>query len=355
MERGAWLIVSSPFLNLQVAKVLLVVGLGFLYTLSTVSFTVLFLRTAQGTAIKSSASSLKSTGPAAASSKPYSDDTMSFLMKGTVISAAASIAASRTGNDYAIPLRTIFHMIATCATFVWGARLPASFTKVVHPLITSTALTLGIVRLTGLATGASFLDVLKTYKVGSLDLMKAGAGDLLLFLLGPTVVSFSVAMYGRRKLLKENFPFILTAILVSSVGGLFGTAAFVRAIKLGGSGGGIIRLSVLSRNVTTALSMAIAGILGGDMSICAVVVVLTGVLGATFGRTLLNAFGIFDPVARGLGIGSAAQGLGVASLVPEPDAFPFAAISLVLTAISATVLVSIPAVKESLVSLAIGA
>jgi hypothetical protein len=46
--------------------------------------------------------------------------------------------------------------------------------------------------------------------------------------------------------------------------------------------------------------------------------------------------------------------LGVASLAGEPDAFPFAAMSMVLNAIAATVLVSIPAVKTALVELASG-
>jgi putative effector of murein hydrolase len=83
-------------------------------------------------------------------------------------------------------------------------------------------------------------------------------------------------------------------------------------------------------------------------------VVMTGILGATYGKTMLDAFGIVDPVCRGLGIGGSSQGLGVASLSSEPEAFPFAAISMVLTAMFATTLVSFPAVRDSLISLATG-
>jgi putative effector of murein hydrolase len=50
-------------------------------------------------------------------------------------------------------------------------------------------------------------------------------------------------------------------------------------------------------------------------------------------------------------MGAAGQGLGVAAMMPEKDAFPFAAINMVLTAICASTLVSIPAVKESLVKI----
>jgi len=64
--------------------------------------------------------------------------------------------------------------------------------------------------------------------------------------------------------------------------------------------------------------------------------------------------GIKDPVSRGIGIGASAQGLGVASMSNEKEAFPFAAISMVLTAVVATTMVSIPAVKESIINLATG-
>jgi putative effector of murein hydrolase len=145
-------------------------------------------------------------------------------------------------------------------------------------------------------------------------------------------------------------------MLVSSVGGAFGTAFFVRLLQIGGRGGGkLVRLSLIARNVTTALAMAITTVLGGDISIAASVVVLSGILGATYGRSILDAMGVKDPIARGLGIGGSAQGLGVASLVSEPDAFPFAAISMVLTAVCFTTLVSIPAVKDELIRIATGA
>ena len=68
----------------------------------------------------------------------------------------------------------------------------------------------------------------------------------------------------------------------------------------------------------------------------------------------MDAFGIKDAVARGLGIGAAAHGLGTAAFANEKDAFPFAAIAMALTASACTILVSIPAVKKSVVTLALG-
>jgi putative effector of murein hydrolase len=195
--------------------------------------------------------------------------------------------------------------------------------------------------------------MVKSYKSGSLGLATAGAGDVLLFLLGPSVVSFAVSMYSRKQLLKENFLIVIASMLVSSLGALFGTAAFTRLIQLGGTSSSalMIRLSMLARNITTALAIPVTQILGGDVSIAVVVVVLTGIVGAQYGRRLLDMVGIQDPVTRGLAVGSAAQGLGVSSMVPEADAFPFAAMAMVLTAIAGTVFVSIPAIKDTLVSM----
>lgn len=43
----------------------------------------------------------------------------------------------------------------------------------------------------------------------------------------------------------------------------------------------------------------------------------------------MQTLGVFDPAARGLGIGAAARGLGTAGISAEKDAFPFAAIAII--------------------------
>lgn len=341
---------------------LLVVSLGFVYTITTTTFSVLGLRIASGAVKPSSATKTSavtaikksSVAKAAPAAKAFRDETAKLLLKITLVSGFLSMIATSQGFSYATPIQTIFLGSLTVAAYVWGARLPAAFTKLVHPLVTTSAIMLCSIALLSKLTGAAFVDFLRTYKAGTLNLLTAGPGDILLYLLGPSVVSFAISMYSRRVLLKANLVVVLTAMLVSSAGGLFGTAAFVRAISLGGKGGSMVRLSVLARNVTTALSMVLTSMLGGDVSIAASVVVLTGIIGATYGKSLLTAMGVTDPICRGLGIGSSSQGLGVAAIADEPDAFPFAAIAMVLNAISATTLVSIPAVKESLIKLATG-
>ena len=179
----------------------------------------------------------------------------------------------------------------------------------------------------------------------------AGAGDVLLFLLGPAVIALSMSMYGRKKLMKENISTVGASTLVSSFGGLYGTAA---AVRLLGITNPTIRLSLLSRNITSPLAMAIASMLGADVSLAVTAVVLSGLFGANFGASILDAAGIKDPVARGLGIGAGAHGLGTAAFANEKDAFPFSAIAMVLTASACTILVSLPPIKRTILNLALG-
>mmetsp|Transcript_28933 Transcript_28933/g.78387 ORF Transcript_28933/g.78387 Transcript_28933/m.78387 type:complete len:511 (+) Transcript_28933:226-1758(+) len=343
--------------GMEVAKVLLVTGLGFVYTLYSVAFTVLFLRKLDGKIVPPApAQATKKSTPVASGppAKPFSEEAMSFLFKTSVVTGIGSLLTEKFMTDavWGTPLKATFFFAATFASYVGCARLPAAFVKAVHPLLTSTFVVWGVLGAYGAATGASFVDSVKTYKTSSLAWNAAGAGDLLLFCLGPSVVSFAVSMYSRKKIMLENFKIVVAAIMVSSLGALFGTAAFTNLIRLGGSSGNalMIRLSMLARNITTALAIPVTQMLGGDIAIAVVVVVLTGIIGAQYGRKLLDLVNIQDPITRGLAVGSAAQGLGVSSMVSEVDAFPFAAMAMALTAVAGTIFVAIPEVKDAVVS-----
>ena len=141
-------------------------------------------------------------------------------------------------------------------------------------------------------------------------------------------------------MIASNLAAILTGVTVGSVGSLFGTAAACRLIQLGGPKGALLRLAAVPRSTQTALGMIIAEMLGGDVAIAATLIVLTGIFGGMVGVKTLDWWAVKDPVSRGLGIGSAGLSLGVVSIKQEPEAFAFAGICLVLTAVSATCLAS---------------
>lgn len=351
----------------ELAKVAAVIVGGFLFTLVTTSASVVAVRsllsgdTNRDESPEEALPKIDAVSQEAIADgrdpfptiKPFDDPTATMLYGLTVFSGLAAAKLTLDGASYATttPLTALFMLSSTLASFVWGARLPKALTKVFHPLVTCTSLTWAAAAAFARVTGRSFASMLQSYRTGSLGKM-AGAGDWLLFLLGPAVVSLAVSMYDRRKLMRENIPEVGISIGVSTFGGLFGTAWAVRFLSIGNPA---VRLSLLSRNITSPLAMSIASILGGaDVSLAVSMVVITGLIGANFGATLLDALGIRDAVARGLGMGAAAHGLGTAAIVNEKDAFPFAAISMALTASAATVAVSVPAIRRVLVQTALG-
>jgi len=200
-----------------------------------------------------------------------------------------------------------------------------SVTKVLHPLVTCTVLTNLAVLVRGkLITGLPYAQELGTYTMKSMSPSSFGAGDVLLFLLGPAVVSLSISMFQKRQLVKDNFEEVVAGSVFSSILGLMGTSFLARAVGIKPELG----ISLAPRCITTPLAIAVSSMLGGQPSITAGAVVVTGLLGANFGATLLSKFGVKDPVTRGLSVGSASHGLGTAAIKDEKDAFPFSAIAM---------------------------
>lgn len=363
---------SSAVELLKVAAV--VVG-GFLFTLLTTSYSVVLVRKFKSASEKKesvkeaeklmedasdvvadAASSITAAAEdfadkRGATPKLFSDELFTTLSVLTGASAVGAVTGALLGNPrIGKPLTRLFMLFTTLTSYVAGARFPKPITKLLHPLVTCTALTWTAASAFAAITGHSLRHTLKAYRKGTLSLSRMGAGDLLLYMLGPAVVSLAISMYSRRRLMRDNVKEVGTAVGVSTVGGIFGTALAVRLLDIGSP---FLRLSLLSRNITSPLAMAIAGILGADVSLAVSMVVVTGLIGANFGASILDAFRIKDPVARGLGIGAAAHGLGTAAFTNERDAFPFAAIAMALTASAATVTVSIPFLRKMILQLAL--
>jgi putative effector of murein hydrolase len=70
--------------------------------------------------------------------------------------------------------------------------------------------------------------------------------------------------------------------------------------------------SLAPKSVTTPIAMAVAQQIGGLPSLTAVLVILTGIVGAMVVSPLFNALGVRDPRARGFAAGLAAHGIGTA-------------------------------------------
>jgi predicted murein hydrolase (TIGR00659 family) len=128
------------------------------------------------------------------------------------------------------------------------------------------------------------------------------------FLLGPATVALAVPLYANLGNLKKNLLPLGGALLAGSI-----TAA-VTAVGIGWAFGASREtlLSLAPKSATAPIAMGVAEKLGGLPSLTGVLVVCTGILGATLARGTLNVLRIHDHAVRGFAVGVAAHGIGTA-------------------------------------------
>jgi len=131
------------------------------------------------------------------------------------------------------------------------------------------------------------------------------------FLLGPATVALAVPLYRQLSLLKR-YPMALTVSLLC--GSLTAVASALIIAKLAGASNQAM-ISIAPKSVTTPVAMGISERLGGLPSLTAVLVILTGILGASLGPWLLEKLRISEPMAKGLAMGVASHGIGTGRAV----------------------------------------
>jgi predicted murein hydrolase (TIGR00659 family) len=138
----------------------------------------------------------------------------------------------------------------------------------------------------------------------------ARGGDILLFLLGPSVVALAVPLYQRRAEIWQRKRPIMVGILAGSLASIFSACGL--SWVLGGSRE--IVLSLAPKSVTTPIAISIVDKIGGVAPLTAAIVVLTGCHGAVCGPEFCRRIGITSSVATGLAVGTAAHGVGTARM-----------------------------------------
>ena len=155
------------------------------------------------------------------------------------------------------------------------------------------------------------------------------------FLLGPATVALAIPLYRQCSALKRH-PFALAVSLIT--GSLTAVLSAVFIAKLGGVGSQAL-VSIAPKSVTTPVAMGISEQLGGLPSLTAVVVILTGILGAATGPWLLDKLRITNPMARGLAMGTAAHGIGTGRAIYMGDvAAAFSGLAMGLNGLATTIL-----------------
>ncbi|RYC31035.1 LrgB family protein [Lichenibacterium minor] len=155
------------------------------------------------------------------------------------------------------------------------------------------------------------------------------------FLLGPATVALGIPLYRNRALVLRNLVPMMAALLAGaavSIGSALGIAAALGAPR-------DVLASLAPKSVTTPVAMAVSERLGGQPSLTAALVILTGILGAVMVTPLMNALRMTDFAARGFAAGLAAHGIGTArAFTVDSVAGTFAGIALGLNALVTAVL-----------------
>ncbi len=128
------------------------------------------------------------------------------------------------------------------------------------------------------------------------------------YLLTPATVCLAVPLYQQVALLKKNAKAVAGGITAGVVSSLLGVFALAKLFSLNHEQ----YVTLLPKSITTAIGMGISEELGGIPSITVAVIILTGILGNVLAELVCKLFGIREPLAKGLAIGTASHAIGTA-------------------------------------------
>jgi predicted murein hydrolase (TIGR00659 family) len=147
-----------------------------------------------------------------------------------------------------------------------------------------------------------YLDInVETYNKGT---------SILRILLDASVVALAFPLYQQWPVIRANYKKILMCMFVGSFTGILSVLVF--SWIFGASEKVII--SMVPKSVTTPIAVKVSEALGGIPPLTAAVVVTVGIFGSVVGVQFLKLMKITKPESIGLAMGTAAHGLGTATV-----------------------------------------
>jgi predicted murein hydrolase (TIGR00659 family) len=201
--------------------------------------------------------------------------------------------------------------------FAYAFYVRSKFNPLVNPVAIAVALLVAVL----VSTGTQY----QTYFEGA---------QFVHFLLGPATVALAIPLYQQLPKLRRNWFALLGSALAGGASAI--ATAMGIAWALGASPATV--LSLAPKAVTMPIAMGVSEKIGGLPSLTAVLVMLTGIAGATTARWIFNALKIDDHAVRGFALGVTSHGIGTArafQVSEEMGAFSGLAMGLsgVLTAL----------------------
>jgi putative effector of murein hydrolase len=141
------------------------------------------------------------------------------------------------------------------------------------------------------------------------------AKDIMTSLLGPATVALALPLYENRRVFFKNLVSAGCGLLAGSLGTMIAAGLLARIFGFAPK----LVASIAIKSTTVPIAVEIARIVHGNPAWTAIFVVLTGMIGASLGPSLMNRLHITHPVSRGLALGTISHGQGTAEAATESE------------------------------------
>lgn len=204
---------------------------------------------------------------------------------------------------------SLFPVLLTLGTYQFGLWCQKKARHALcNPLLIATILSIAVLAATGFDP--------KVYQTGT-----AGIS----WLLTPATVCLAVPLYEQLKVLKKHLPAILAGVVSGVVTSMLSILLLCRLFRLED----VVTISLLPKSITTAIALALTEQSGGISALTTFAIVITGILGNLSGSAFCKLMKLTDPVAQGVGFGTASHVIGT-SRAMEVDPLTGAVSSLSL-------------------------
>lgn len=177
-----------------------------------------------------------------------------------------------------------------------------------NPLLIAALLCIGVMLLTDFD--------LQIYREGT---------NAISWLLTPATVSLAVPLYVQLKVFRSELKAVLVGVAAGVVASLGCILLGCWLFRLDST----LTISLLPKSITTAIGLSLSESAGGLSSLTAAAIIITGILGNLIGTGLCRLFRITDPIAQGVGFGTASHVIGT-TRATEVDPLAGAVSSLAL-------------------------
>ncbi|MBE0449361.1 MAG: LrgB family protein [Clostridia bacterium] len=133
-------------------------------------------------------------------------------------------------------------------------------------------------------------------------------GDGIHFMLSPLTVALGLMLYRQRETIRTYFLSLMIGITSGVLASFFSILLLSKLLKLPEA----FLISLLPKSITTPMALSLSEILGGTGSLTVIMVILTGIGGAFMAPWVLKLLRGVNPIAVGVGIGTASHAVGTA-------------------------------------------